>query len=309
MLKKILILGGFGFIGTNLTEELLKRSNYEIIIFEAKNVLIQNPDLLDHVKVYYGDFHNEKDYEIIFKENEIDVIIHLISTTVPSISNENIIYDIHSNLINTVKLLNTMKQYQIKNIIFPSSGGTVYGISKEEHKESNSTKPICSYGIMKLAIEKYLYLYNYLYEINYLILRLSNPFGEYHKNPLQGLINVVIEKVLNRETIEIWGNGSITRDYIYIKDIVRIIVDLIEKNIQNEIINVGSGRGYSINEILSIIREKIGDFPLKFVEGRAIDVPHLVLNIDKLKTFLDINLIGIEEGVNRTYEWLKKRNN
>ena len=309
MLKKILILGGFGFIGTNLTEELLKRSNYEIIIFEAKNVLIQNPELLDHVKVYYGDFHNEKDYEIIFKENEIDAVIHLISTTVPSISNENIIYDINSNLINTVKLLNTMKQYQIKKIIFPSSGGTVYGISKEEHKESNSTTPICSYGIMKLAIEKYLYLYNYLYGINYLILRLSNPFGEYHKNPLQGLINVVLEKVLNGETIEIWGNGSIIRDYIYIRDIVRIMVDLIEKNIQNEIINIGSGRGYSINEILTIIREKIGDFSLKFVEERAIDVPYLVLNNDKLKTFLNINLIGIEEGVKRTYEWLKKRNN
>ena len=309
MLKKILILGGFGFIGTNLTEELLKRSNYEIIIFEAKSVLIQNPDLLDHVKVYYGDFHNEKDYEIIFKENEIDAVVHLISTTVPSISNENIIYDIDSNLINTVKLLNTMKQYQIKKIIFPSSGGTVYGISKEEHKESNSTTPICSYGIMKLAIEKYLYLYNYLYGINYLILRLSNPFGEYHKNPLQGLINVVLEKVLNGETIEIWGNGSIIRDYIYIRDIVRIMVDLIEKNIQNEIINIGSGRGYSINEILTIIREKIGDFSLKFVEERAIDVPYLVLNNDKLKTFLNINLIGIEEGVKRTYEWLKKRNN
>ena len=309
MLKKILILGGFGFIGTNLTEELLKRSNYEIIIFEAKKVLIQNPDLLDHVKVYYGDFHNEKDYEIIFKENEIDAVVHLISTTVPSISNENIIYDINSNLINTVKLLNTMKQYQIKKIIFPSSGGTVYGISKEEHKESNPTTPICSYGIMKLAIEKYLYLYNYLYGINYLILRLSNPFGEYHKNPLQGLINVVLEKVLNGETIEIWGNGSIIRDYIYIRDIVRIMVDLIEKNIQNEIINIGSGRGYSINEMLTIIREKIGDFSLKFVEERAIDVPYLVLNNDKLKTFLNINLIGIEEGVKRTYEWIKKRNN
>jgi len=162
---------------------------------------------------------------------------------------------------------------------------------------------------MKLAIEKYLYLYNYLYGIKYLILRLSNPFGEYHKNPLQGLINVVLEKVLNGETIEVWGDGSTVRDYIYIKDTVRIMVDLIEKNIQNDILNIGSGRGYSINEILTIIREKVGNFPLKFVEARAIDVPYLVLNNDKLKTFLIINLIGIEEGVKRTYEWLKKRNN
>ena len=307
MQKKILILGGFGFIGTNLTEELLKRGNYEIIIFEAKNVIIQNPDLLNDVKVYYGDFHNEKEYEIIFKENQIDIVIHLIGTTVPSISNENIIYDIDSNLVNTIKLLNIMKQYQIKNIVFPSSGGTIYGISKEEHKESDSTTPISSYGIMKLTTEKYLYLYNYLYGINYLILRLSNPFGKYHKNFQQGLINVVLEKILNEESIEIWGDGSVVRDYIYIKDIVRIMVDLIEKNVQNEIINIGYGRGYSINEILTIIREEIGDFPLKYVEKRKVDVPYLILNIDKLRTFIDINLIGIEEGIKKTYDWLKKR--
>ncbi len=309
MLKKILIFGGFGFIGTNLTEELLKRGNYEIIIFDTKNIIIQNLEILKHVKVYYGDFHNEKDYEIIFKENEIDVVIHLISTTIPSVSNENIIYDIDSNLVNTIKLLNIMKKYQIKNIVYPSSGGTIYGILTKEHRESDSTSPICSYGIVKLAIERYLYLYNYLYGINYLILRLSNPYGEYHKNPHQGLINVILGKILNGKIIEIWGDGSVQRDFIYIKDIVRIIIDLIEKNIQNQIINIGSGRGYSINEILTIIREKIGDFSLKFVEERAIDVPYLVLNNDKLKTFLNINLIGIEEGVKRTYEWLKKRNN
>ena len=193
--KFFLILGGFGFTGTNLTEELLKRGNYGIIIFEAKKVLIQNPDILNEVKVYFGDFHNEKDYEIIFKDNIIDLVIHLIGTTIPSISNENIIYDIDSNLVNTIKLLNIMTKFQVKKIVFISSGGTVYGISKNKHKESDPTTPICSYWIMKLTIEKY--LYNYLYQINFLILRPSNPFGEYHKSSQQGLINVVLEKILN----------------------------------------------------------------------------------------------------------------
>ncbi len=306
MQNKILILGGFGFIGTNLTEELLKRNNSEIIIFEAKNAIVQNPDLLKDVKVYYGDFQNEKDYEIIFKENEIHVIIHLISATVPSTSNENIIYDINSNLVNTIKLLNIMRQYQTKNIIFPSSGGTIYGISEKKHLESDPTKPICSYGIIKLSIEKYLHLYKYLYGINYLILRLSNPYGKYHKSPRQGLINVVLKKILKGETIEIWGNGSVVRDYIHIEDVVRIIIDLIEKNVQNEIINIGFGQGYSINELLSIIREKVGDFPIKYVEEREVDVPCLILNIDKLRTFSTINLMGIEEGIKKTYDWLKK---
>ncbi len=306
MITKILILGGFGFVGTNLIEELLKRGNYEIIVFEAKEVIIQNPRILNNIKIYYGDFHNENDYEVIFKENEIDNVIHLIGTTIPSLSNENIIYDIQSNLINSVKLLNMMNKYNIKNIVFPSSGGTVYGILKKEHKESDPTAPICSYGIMKLMIEKYLYLFNYLYGINFLIIRPSNPFGEYHKNLRQGLINVVLKKIQNGETVEIWGDGSVVRDFIYIKDLVMIIVDLIEKKIRNEVINIGSGKGHSINEILSIIREEIGNFSLKFIEGRKVDVPHSVLNIDKLKTFLDINLISINEAIKRTYEWLRK---
>ncbi len=305
--KKILILGGFGFIGTNLTEELLKRGNYDIIIFEGKKVIKQNPELFKKVKIYYGDFHNEREYEIIFKENEIDTVIHLIGTTIPSISNENIIYDIQSNLVNTIKLLNMMIQYKVKNIVFTSSGGTVYGILKNKHKESDPTRPISSYGIIKLTIEKYLYLYNKLFGLNYLILRPSNPFGEYHINPQQGLINVILKKIFNGENIEIWGDGSVVRDYIYIKDFVRIFIDLIEKKIQNEILNIGSGRGYSINEILTIIRKEIKDFQLKYMDKRKVDVPYLILNIDKLKTILDINFISIEKSIKKTYEWLKNK--
>ena len=79
------------------------------------------------------------------------------------------------------------------------------------------------------------------------------------------MINVILKKILNGETVKIWGDGLIIRDFIYIKDLVRIIVDLIEKNIQNEIINIGSNKGYSINNILNIIKKEIGDFPLKYL--------------------------------------------
>ncbi len=85
-----------------------------------------------------------------------------------------------------------------------------------------------------------------------------------------------------------------------------MIVDLIEKNVQNEIINIGFGRGYSINELLAIIREMLGDFPIKYVAEREVDVPNLILNIDKLRTFSDINFMGIEEGIKKTYDWLMK---
>ncbi|KKN19949.1 hypothetical protein LCGC14_0940570 [marine sediment metagenome] len=305
--KKVLILGGFGFIGTNLTEELIKRGNYEIIIFEAENSVIQNPELLNQTEIYYGDFNNDEDFEIIFKENKISLVIHLINTTIPSSSNKDIIFDIKSNLINTINLLNIMVKYNSKNIIFLSSGGTVYGHSKNmnKKKESDSKNPTCSYGIVKLAIEKYLYLFKQFYGLNYLILRLSNPFGEYHKNQKQGLINVILKKALNGEPVEIWGDGTVIRDFLYVKDLVEIIVDLIEKKIQNEIINIGSGKGYSINNIIEIIQKQIGIFQLKYQDARKVDILHLVLDTDKLEKYTDLNLTSIEEGIKRTVKWLR----
>ncbi len=248
MNKKVLILGGLGFIGTNLIEELINRGNYKIIIFEAENADVKNPDLLKNIEIYYGDFHNKEDYEKIFKEYTIDIVFHLISTTNPSSSNEDMIFDIESNLINTINLLNVMLNYKCKNLIYFSSGGTIYGDSKRKNKrkESDPKNPICSYGIVKLAVEKYLSLYKKVYNLNYLILRVSNPYGEYHNHKQQGLINVILRRILNGESVDVWGDGTVVRDYIYVKDLVKIIVDLLEEKIQNEIINVGSGKGYPL---------------------------------------------------------------
>ena len=307
MNKKILILGGLGFIGTNLIEELINRGNYKIFIFEAENAVVKNPELLKQIEIYYGDFRNKEDYEKIFKENTIDIVFHLINTTIPSSSNKDMIFDIKSNLINTINLLNMMLNYECKNLIFFSSGGTIYGDSKQKYKrkESDSKEPICSYGIVKLAIEKYLHLYKRLYDLNYLILRISNPYGEYHSHKQQGLINVILRKVLNGEPVEIWGDGTVIRDYIYVNDLVKILVDLLEEKIQNEIINVGSGKGYSINSIIEIIQKEIGPFQIKYQKSRRVDISHLVLNVDKLNNLLNIKLTSIEEGINKTFKWLK----
>jgi len=305
--KKVLIFGGLGFIGTNLTEELINRSEYVIFIFNIKNAIIHNSDLLEKTEVYYGDFNNVEDFEFIFKEQQIDMVIHLINTNDPSSSNKNIIYDIKSNLINTINLLDIMLKYKCKNLVFLSSGGTIYGVSKDrkKKKETDSKNPISSYGIVKLTIEKYLQLYNKLFGLNYLILRPSNPYGEYHNSQKQGIINVILKKVFNGETVEIWGDGTVVRDFIYVKDLVKIIVDLIESKIQNDIFNIGSGKGYSINDIIEITQNEIGNFKLEFKDARKVDVPYLILNTDKLERQLDLNLTSIEDGIKKTSEWLK----
>ena len=299
-----LILGGFGFIGTNVVQELLNRGKNDIIIFELKNIFIQDPSLLEKVKVVYGDFNNEKDTEVIFQENQIDLVIHLISATIPS--NENIIYDINANLVNTIRLLELMKKYQVKKIVFLSSGGTIYGVSETGYfKETDPTNPISSYGVVKLAIEKVLYLYNQLSGIDYLILRPSNPFGEYHTSTKQGFINIALKKIMSGEKIVIWGDGEVIRDYIYIKDLASIIADLIELEISNDIINIGSGEGHTLNNILEILREQIGEFEVEYNAPRKFDVPCTILNIDKMMSLLKYpKKTDLNWAVAKTFNWL-----
>lgn len=309
--KNILLLGGLGFIGKNLIEEFSLDDNYNIIIFDHKDKPLDDKWLNKNIKLYYGDFILTSDLEKIFKENKIDIVFHLISTTIPSSSNNNIIADINYNLGRTIKLLDLIRDYAIKKIVFFSSGGTIYGLPDrsfpDRFPEDYQNNPICSHGIVKLTIEKYLYLYKYFYGIDYLILRLANPFGEYHSSGVQGLINVALEKIIENKPVTIWGDGEIIRDYIYIKDCAHAIKNLVDKNISNNIINIGSGFGYSVNEILSMIKKITGDFKINRLESRKFDVPKIVLDISKIKSKIDFKLTDINVGIKKTYNWILKK--
>jgi len=300
MKKNLLLLGGLGFIGQNLIEEL--KNDYHLIVFGRD----KNHNSLDYT-YYSGDFTNTADVEALFKEWHIDIVVHAISSTTPA-SND-IDLDIKTNLTSTIQLLELLKKYSVKKIVFLSSGGTVYGITPDTMQvvpESYQTYPISSHGINKLAIEKYLYLYHYSYGIDYLILRLSNPFGEKHSSSKQGLINIALKKILLQEPVIIWGDGQAVRDYIYIKDCVKIIHELIDKNIYNNIINVGSGLGYSVNQILDIMRRQLGDFAVEYKPARHFDVPRIVLDIHTLQSLIQFQPTPIELGIHKTQQWLKE---
>lgn len=303
-MKNILILGGFGFIGSNLIEELLSRGSYNVVVFEFKGVVNR---FGDRVTVCYGDYNNTEDLEFVFRTYSIDTVFHLISTTVPVTSNENLEYDIESNLVATIRLLNIMVKYHVKGLVFLSSGGTVYGkVSPDKVNENHPTNPISAHGITKLSIEKFIQLYHHLHDLNYLILRVSNPFGPYHASEKQGLVNVAISRALNHEPLVIWGDGSVVRDYIYVKDVARIMGDVMEKNIWNNIINIGTGIGYSVNQILKFISELPLDLTVEYAQAHKYDVPYIVLNNGKLKSFIDYVPTDIRKSIRYTYEWQEK---
>ena len=192
--------------------------------------------------------------------NGIDTVFHLINTTLPKTSNDDPAFDVQSNVIETLFLLEQCVARKVKKIVFISSGGTVYGKpEKLPIAEDSPTNPECSYGIIKLTIEKYLALYHLLHGLDYVIVRPSNPFGErQNPNGIQGGIFEFQGKLAKGEPIEIWGDGEVVRDYVFIDDLVEGISKAATVGTSSRIFNLGSGKGYSLNDILKRIYKVTG---------------------------------------------------
>lgn len=306
--KRCLVLGAKGFMGSHLVDALL-RQGYRVRAFDRPNVLPLHNESIEHsaLEIVDGDFTSDAD--IAKAIVDCDICFHLISTTLPKSSNADPIFDIETNLMGTVRLLNHAVHKGLRKIIFVSSGGTVYGRPMYlPIDEAHPTNPICSYGITKIAIEKYLALYRELHDLDYLILRLSNPFGERQRvQASQGAIAVFLGKALKGEAVEVWGDGSIVRDYIYISDVVQAMLAGIEYSGDDRVLNIGSGQGVSINEILDGIGAVIGrEVSRTYSLARAFDVPTSVLNIDRAKSSLNWSpQVSLLEGLKHTTAWLQ----
>jgi UDP-glucose 4-epimerase len=305
---RCLILGGAGFIGSHIVDALVTRE-HKVRVFDRINVDTRNlADVLPHIDLIRGDFLNESDVSSALQGTEL--VVHLISTTLPKTSNDNPVYDVESNVVGTLKLLNLSRQIGVKKIVFLSSGGAIYGPSDAcPISENTETNPICSYGITKLVIEKYLHLYNHLYDLDYVVLRAANAYGE-RQNLLsdQGVIITFLQKILLNEPISIWGDGSVVRDYIYISDLVSAILTAIERQTPSRIYNIGSGIPHSLNDLLNIMRAVPGRKSIvQYSSARKLDVPINFLDISRAKReLLWQPQVSIEEGITRTWAWLQK---
>ncbi|SOD52067.1 MULTISPECIES: NAD-dependent epimerase/dehydratase family protein [unclassified Rhizobium] len=308
---RCLVLGGGGFLGKNLVDSL-ETKGYFVRSFDRalneKRGGASEEKSASNVEHFSGNFLARSDIEAAL--NGIDVCFHLISTTIASTSNANPTFDVETNLLGTLQLLKCAVKSGVKRIVFISSGGTVYGVPKTiPISEEHSTYPTSSYGITKLAIEKYLDLYRSLHGLEYVTLRLANPYGVGQRlDAQQGAIAVFLARALRGEEISIWGDGSVIRDYIYVDDAIDAMVRSADVNIQGGcVVNIGAGVGYSINEILSAIEKVTGRRTnKKYVEGRTYDVPANVLDISAAARLLGWTpKISLEEGLLRFSNWIK----
>ncbi|MFJ7315183.1 NAD-dependent epimerase/dehydratase family protein [Pseudomonas sp. NPDC098747] len=304
-----LVLGGRGFVGTPLIDALLDQGHV-VRCFDRPNVValgashVENPNF----ELCEGDFTSEADISEALQG--CDFCFHLVSTTLPKSSNADPIFDVESNLVGTIRLLTLAVEAGIKKVIFVSSGGTVYGDPVElPIPETHPTEPVCSYGIAKLAIEKYLALFHRLHGLDYTVLRLANPFGEGQRtHASQGAVAVFLGKVLRNEPIEIWGDGSVVRDYIHVADVVQALLTSLEPSGKEHVFNIGSGRGHSLNDVLDAIEKITGRKAIRdYQHARGFDVPFSVLSIERARDVLGwAPAVSFEEGLKRFVEWLEK---
>ncbi|MBU1215140.1 MAG: NAD-dependent epimerase/dehydratase family protein [Gammaproteobacteria bacterium] len=300
---KILVLGGCGFIGSHLVDGLLA-AGHKVRVFDRAPELYRQ--LLTNVDYRFGDF---SDVPSLAEALEgIEVVYHLISTTVPSTSNLDPVADVQGNLLNTLRLLQLMVGKNIHKIVFLSSGGTVYGIPDTVPiPETHPLRPICSYGVVKVAVENYLQMFHQLHGLEYVVLRASNPYGERQGHAgVQGVIGTFMQKMLAGEQIEIWGDGSVIRDFIYVGDLARLCVLAGQSEVTGTY-NAGQGVGYSINEAVGMLSKVAGQaIEPTYRAGRGFDVPSVVLDISQAcQAFEWQPSSNLECGLAATWRWMK----
>ena len=275
---KCTIFGGGGFIGSAIADRLLL-DGHQLRIFERPRVdPYRKFRDSEHVEWMTGDLLSVHDVGAAIDGS--DAVIHLVSTTLPKSSNDDPIYDVQTNLVATLQLLDAMVARKIGKMVFISSGGTVYGTPRYiPVDEVHPTEPEISYGIVKLAIEKYLQMYRRLHGINTTILRVANPFGERQRvETAQGAVGVFLHRALRSEPIEIWGDGSVTRDYVYIGDVVEAFASALTYSGSESVFNISSGAGTSLNELIALLEKLLGrPVERQYLPGRPIDVPVNVL--------------------------------
>lgn len=296
---KALVIGGNGFIGANLVKALHAQGAAVAVLdrFTPR----ADSDWTD-VKYHVGDFHDPEILQAVLPG--VDTVYHLASCTVPSTADADPVADIQGNLVGTLTLLSVMRQLGLRRICYFSSGGTVYGNPNTVPvPESHALQPISSYGIVKVAIEQYLGMYQRQGWLDPVIIRPSNPYGPGQRSGgVQGAIAVFLGKAVSGAGVQIWGDGQTIRDYIYIDDLIDLTIRAAQSS-HGAVFNAGSGKGLSLNELCETIRNVTGcELPVEYAPGRTFDVREIVLDVARAHDALGWTACtGIDEGILMTW--------
>jgi UDP-glucose 4-epimerase len=303
---KCLVLGANGFIGSHLVDSLIAEGHTVRCFDRYGSDSKLSFEAHERVEVFKGDFLNRDDLVHAIEGQEY--VFHFISTTTPLTAENDPLIDIETNIKMSVRLFELCHQAGVKQVIFASTGGAIYGTDSDQPiPEKTTPEPISPYAIGKLTIEHYLHYFHRKFGLSSLVYRISNPYGERQSlSSKQGVIPIFLSKIYHDEPITILGNGSMVRDYIYVKDVARMIA-LSFLDAKKRIYNIGSGTGSSVNEIVEVVKRTVGTE----VKCQYSPVPPTFVNKVVLDTSLFRNEFGLvpevelKEGIAKTWEYIK----
>lgn len=303
---RAVVLGGNGFIGSHIVDALLA-ARWDVTVVDRERERFRPP--LPRVEYVFGEMGNSGLLRGVLPG--ADAVFHLASATLPQSSNDSPVFDVQSNLVDTLRALELCVECGVGKVVFFSSGGTVYGpLQQEPVPETHPTAPLCSYGIVKLTIEKYLHLYHRQVGLRYAVLRPSNPYGP-RQNPQgsQGAVAVFLGRVARGLPIVLWGDGSVVRDYFHVADLAQAAVAAAGSPHDELVVNVGSGAGLSLSDLVARIEAVTGQrVQVVHEAARPIDVPRLVLDTARARQLLRwAPAVPFDVGLAQTWEWVRER--
>lgn len=298
---------GLGFIGSHVGEALL--ASGQPARFLTPSGLPEGAESLAAGELVVGDARLSR--VLLPALVEVEHVVYCAGRLMPAESNVHPALDVTSALPPLISVLEALRTTPGVGLTFLSSGGTVYGkTSGIPVDESHPTDPITSYGIMKLASEKYIGAYSKLYGLQARILRCSNVYGERQPPERgQGVVAAFLHRILHDRPVVVFGDGSVVRDYLYVGDLASVLLALIERGDGASVVNVGSGRGTSLKELISVIQEVTGRrVRIEHRPRRDFDIERIVLDTSTLRRLVPFNPLPLYAGIERTWRHLLDSN-
>jgi UDP-glucose 4-epimerase len=294
---KIAVFGASGFVGRNVVEAL-KETDMEIVASDIKEIEIAG---VDFIKADLLDYD-----EVAKVVKDSDVVIHLAASPLP-VSLEKPKLNARINIEGTLNIMDAAKEHSIDKIIFSSASSLVGEVIYNPVDEKHPCKPKTPYAVAKYACEHYLRIYQELYGLDYLIFRFFNIYGPWQYPEGGGLIPMVHKKLTTEGTFNVFGDGSQTRDFVYVGDVAEFYLKAIKEDVKNEIVNLGTGKGATIKEVVEIAGGALGIEPkINYLPPRGGEIDNFVADTKKLnRLFGGVPETELKEGLEKTFGWLK----
>lgn len=302
---KILVTGGAGFIGSHIVDSLIEKGE-EVVIID--NLSTGRPEFINsNAKFYNEDI--TKDINYIFEKEKPTIVIHAAAQVMLRKSLENPIEDAKINIFGTINILESCRKNNVQKIIYTSTGGARVGEPKYfPVDEFHPLNPCSPYGISKHTAEHYVWMYNQLYGLPYIIFCFGNVYGPRDRPENKRVTSLFISNMLKNQPPKIFGDGNQTRDFIYVKDLANFIVDSINKSPEHRLFHLANGEQTSVNQIFNVLKKLIGfEQNPEYIEAIKGEVKDIVLNTTLVQKELGWSPShSIEEGLSETLDWFNQ---